>query len=72
MFVSLFPVDIHPLGVEGELHFMLSNLRGLIVIERVTVFVPGAGAEADERLFVVHMIILLYLYYREKESEATK
>jgi hypothetical protein len=58
MFIGLFPVNVEPCGVDGEVHLVLGDFRGLIVVQRVAVFVPGACVEADESLLVLLLIIL--------------
>ena len=58
MFVGLFPVNVEPFGVEWEIHLVLGDFRGLVVVQRMAVLVPGAGVEADERLLVLLLIIL--------------
>lgn len=47
-----FSVDVEPLAVEGELHLLLSDLTGLVVVERVRIFVPGARIYLEEGLFL--------------------
>ena len=47
-----FSVDVEPLAGEREVHLLLSNLAGLVVVERVRIFVPGARVYLDEGLFL--------------------
>lgn len=59
MLVGLFPINVEPFGVDWEVHFVFCHFGGLVVIERVAVFVPGTGVQADEGLFILLGIILL-------------
>lgn len=47
-----FSVDVEPLAGEGEVHLLLGDLAGLVVVERVRIFVPRACIYLEERLFL--------------------
>ena len=43
MFIGSFSVDVKPFAIERELHFLLADFGGFIVVEGVGILVPGAG-----------------------------
>ena len=63
----LLAIDVQPLGIEGVIVFALGNFVGLIVVERVWIFVPGAGGESEAESLVsifkaLHIIILCFSF----------
>jgi len=64
---SFFAIDIEPLGIQIVVVFDFCNFGGLVVIERVRIFVPSGGGKSDDgTLFFVfealHIIILSFTF----------
>jgi hypothetical protein len=71
MFIVLFAIDVEPFGGGRIIHFLFCDFGGLIIVEGMGIFIPGAGIDLDEErlLFLFkclhrNYIVICYLSHQ--------